>query len=449
MKKSFTICLSLVILLTSILSVTAFATDDLLDDMNGNVDVEDNATPVTTTKPSTTSTAGGLIGDVAGSAGGEVGDFVGGIVGDVFDDEDVSEGVADKIGGIVGVFDNIDLDTGALGGIFDGIGSGGGLGGLFGTTQSQNLGDNFFDTIDPVVTTGNLPNMNNQPTVNTPINSEAGEPVDFNTTVIPYAKPTIQLNPGDKGDGVKWLQWVLIYTGCGLQGNVTGEYDDATAAAVKTFQLNYNYNPDGIATVEIIEELDKMYNNYINGVSIDPLATQGVMNTAPTPSSQGGKADKSTNTKISVIITVLVIVWIFALAAVFIIVHIKRKNITATDDVEAEKKVKNKETRKPKRAKGKSKNVRRISTENYDSTKASATLSSLADEEEAEASEPTLENTTDESNEIDFEVVDIDDSVELKSNKNDYNGFGEYDDEEAVITSSLSEMKKKAAEKQN
>ena len=121
---------------------------------------------------------------------------------------------------------------------------------------------------------------NKNTTASTPISSLNGENVDYNTTVNPYQKPTTQLNPGDKGDGVKWLQWILIYTECGLQGSITGEYDDATAAAVKNLQLKYGMTVDGIATTEVIEKAELMYNEYINGISNSTPNAPVVFNTA-------------------------------------------------------------------------------------------------------------------------------------------------------------------------
>ncbi len=402
MKKSLIFLVSLIILVTSVFSVMALAVgsdyaDDMVDD---DMDVNQGAT--TTTKPS--GSIGGSLGD------SDVGDFVGGVVSDVFQDEDVSEGVADKFDSILGIFDDIDL-----GGLGDKLGS------LTQTTQKSTVGSDFFNTIEPVVTGGSYSGgtintggaLTPTPTANvtTGLNGEA---VDFNMTVNPYKKPTAELKPGDKGEGVKWLQWILIYTNCGLSGTVTGEYDDATATAVKTLQLTYNLAVDGIASIEVIEKAEEMFNNYISGAGVGITEQNQAFDTVTSPNSQNqNKTDKKTNGKVNAIIAALVIVWILAIAAAAIIIYIKKKNISLDDDGEV---VKPKKQRNAKSAKAK--NTKRTTAVSAKvSLKESETLQSLKDDEEA-----------------DFDIVDFTQD--------------EYDEDGEVILSSLSEMKKAIA-KQN
>ncbi len=351
MKKSFLVILSLVILLSSVLTVVGSATtDDLPDDMY------DDDVNVTYDAGTTATTKGGILNNVTGDG---IGDFVGGVVESVFQDEDVSEQVNDKVEGIGGIFS----------GIFDSFKD------IIPSTNKQTTGSNFFDPITPAVTggfntgsfgTGNVQQNNNTlSSTNAAIN---GEYVDYNTTVIPYAKPTGSLNPGDKSDGVKWLQWILIYTECGLQNPITGEYDDATAAAVKTLQLKYGITVDGIASQEVIEKAEQMYNDYINGVSGQGTSSPAVFNTVGNTTPQGDKK-QAPDVTVTVIIVILVIVWIFAIAAVFIIVHIKRKNITLSENGEIVNptKEKKKGTRRTRELGGAS------------SLKPSSTLQSLSD----------------------------------------------------------------------
>ena len=180
-------------------------TDDLPDDMfDDDVNVTYDAGTTATTK-------GGILNNVTGDG---IGGFVGGVVESVFQDEDVSEQVNDKVEGVGGIFS----------GIFDSFKD------IIPSTNKQTTGSNFFDPITPAVTGGFNSNLGSNSNVqsNTLSSTNAavnGEFVDYNTTVIPYAKPTAALNPGDKSDGVKWLQWILIYTECGLQNVITGEYD--------------------------------------------------------------------------------------------------------------------------------------------------------------------------------------------------------------------------------
>lgn len=449
MKKSLLFLLSFVVLLSSVLMVASATGDDLADDM---FDDDEN---VTFDNGTTATTEAGLLGGLGGLGDG-VGDFVGGVVESVFQDNDVSQQVGNKVDGILGVFEGFDLD------------------GLIPTTQAQTVGSNFFDTIDPVVTGSFNSNVQQNTTASMPISSLNGENVDYNTTVNPYTKPATQLNPGDKGDGVKWLQWILIYTECGLQGTVTGEYDDATAAAVKTLQLKYGLTVDGIATPEVINQAEIMYNDYINGISQNTTGGQIVFNTAgSSASTDNGKNKPDTDFAVTAIIVILIIVWIFAIAAVIIIVYIKRKGIRLSEDGEIEKNdkpEKEKKVKKDKKAKTKNKSKRAEgSLKMAEPLRESQTLKSLEDDvnedidensyeavdnaynsessEETQEDEPLEQEKHEEittesfeaeafSEESDFEVVDI-------------AGFSDFVDDDGgeIKLSSLADMKKKKAEK--
>ena len=395
MKKSFLILLSLVILLSSVLTVVGSATtDDLPDNM-----YDDDAN-VTYDAGTTATTKGSILGNIGGDG---IGDFVGGVVESVFQDEDVSEQVNDKAEGILGGFGNI----------FDGIKD------FIPSTNKQTTGSNFFDPITPAVTGGlnsNLGSGSNVQQNNTLSSTNAtlnGEYVDYNTTVIPYAKPTGALNPGDKGDGVKWLQWILIYTECGLQNPITGDYNDATAAAVKNLQLKYGMaTVDGIASQEVIEKAEQMYNDYINGVSGQGTSSPAVFNTVGSTTPQSDKK-QAPDVTVTIIIVILIIVWIFAIATVFIIVHIKRKKITLSEDGEIVKPKKHKKSVRKTKGLGESVEL-----------KHSDTLSSLADESDEPEVKKEVKSLYDrrnydliskdkEENEVQQEV-EIQDETEIK-----------------------------------
>ena len=350
MKKSFLILLSIVMLLSSVLTVVVAANGDLADDMY------DDDVNVTYDAGTTATTKGSILGNISGDG---IGDLVGGVVESVFQDEDVSEQVHDKADSVVG----------GLGNLWDSFKD------IIPSTNKQTTGSNFFDPISPAVTGGlnsnfgsgsNVQSNNTLSSTNATLN---GEYVDYNTTVIPYAKPT-SLTPGDKGDGVKWLQWVLIYTECGLQNPITGEYDDATAAAVKTMQLKYGMTVDGIASQEVIEKAEQMYNDYINGVSSQGTSSPAAFNTVGSTTPQGDKK-QAPDVTVTVIIVILIIVWIFAIAAVFIIVHIKRKKITLSEDGEIVKPEKKKKGARRTKGLGESAEL-----------KPSGTLSSLSDDKD-------------------------------------------------------------------
>ena len=457
MKKSLLFLLSFVVLLSSVLMVasaedSSFSEtmsvedtyfEDLADDM---FDDDEN---VTYDNGTTATTKGSLLGGLGGMGDG-VGDFVGGVVESVFQDNDVSQQVGNKVDGILGIFEGFDLN------------------GLIPTTPPQTVGSNFFDTIDPVVTGSYNSNLQQNTTASTPISSLNGENVDYNTTVNPYQKPTTQLNPGDKGDGVKWLQWILIYTECGLQGSITGEYDDATAAAVKNLQLKYGMTVDGIATTEIIEKAELMYNEYINGISNSTPNAPVVFNTAAnTTATDGNKNKPDTNFAVTAIIVVLVIVWIFAIAAVCIIVHIKRRGIKLSENGEIEKSEKPVKEKKAKKAKSKNTSKRTLgSLKDAAPLRESQTLRDLEDDVNEDVEEidnvpvnDDFSEEVEENNVVEQEDYTEDFSEDFEaeafSEENDYEvvdiaGFSDYieEDDEQITMSSLSEMKKRRAEQE-
>lgn len=442
MKKALLFLLSFVVLLSSVLMVASATGDDLADDM---FDDDEN---VTYENGTTATTKGGLLGGLGNIGGDGVGDFVGGVVESVFQDNDVSQQVGGKVEGILGVFEGFDLD------------------GLIPTTTPQTVGSNFFDTIDPVVTGSYNSNLQQNTTASTPISSLNGENVDYNTAVNPYQKPTTQLNPGDKGDGVKWLQWILIYTECGLQGSITGEYDDATAAAVKNLQLKYGMTVDGIATTEVIEKAELMYNEYINGISNSTPNAPVVFNTvANTTATDGNKNKPDTNFAVTAIIVVLVIVWIFAIAAVCIIVHIKRRSIKLSENGAIEKSEKPVKEKKAKKAKSKNTSKRTLgSLKDAAPLRESQTLRALEDDVNEDVEEidnvpvdDDFSEEVEENNVVEQEDYTEDFSEDFEAEafteENDFEvvdiaGFSDYieDDDEEIKMSSLSEMKKRRAE---
>lgn len=411
MKKSILFIISLVVLLSSVLTVVAFAkTSDFEDDMF------DDDVNVTYDAGTTATTNGGFLGNIGGDG---IGDFVGGVVESVFSDEDVSEQVNDKAGG---VFDSI-------GGIFDGFKD---FGSLIPTTQKSTVGSNFFDTIDPVVTGSFNSNLGQNVTASSPLPSLNGESVDFNTGVNPYTKPVAQLNPGDKSDGVKWLQWILIYTECGLQNVITGEYDDATAAAVKNLQLKYGMNVDGIASLEVIEKAEQMCNEYKNGITPGGTSSPAVFNTVGNAgnTTQGSKNSKpADDIVVTAIIVCVIILWIFAIAAVFIIVHIKKKKLTVSDDGEI---IKPEKVKKEKTNKKKKNSQRPTGTfSDYKPLRESQTLQSL--ENDSQNNVQYNQNAFQNEENVGFEIIDIDDDF----------------DEGELTISSLSEIKQRRAAMSN
>jgi murein L,D-transpeptidase YcbB/YkuD len=64
--------------------------------------------------------------------------------------------------------------------------------------------------------------------------------------VCPYAEPTVTLKKGDKGDGVKWLQWYLSQLGYLSESDIDGDFGGKTDTAVKSFQTAQGLTVDGI-----------------------------------------------------------------------------------------------------------------------------------------------------------------------------------------------------------
>ena len=74
-----------------------------------------------------------------------------------------------------------------------------------------------------------------------PWNEMTGEEKTTTSTEIPesnpYAVPTSNLQRGSKGDGVRWVQWMLIDQGYSVGlGGVDGDFGPDTEAAVRKFQ---------------------------------------------------------------------------------------------------------------------------------------------------------------------------------------------------------------------
>ena len=74
-----------------------------------------------------------------------------------------------------------------------------------------------------------------------------------------FAKPTGDINPGDEGEVVSWVQWNLCYGGYGLKvSEISGVYDETTVNLVKKLQTENKLTSNGIineATLRLIDEL--------------------------------------------------------------------------------------------------------------------------------------------------------------------------------------------------
>ena len=210
-----------------------------------------------------------------------------------------------------------------------------------------------------------------------------------------------------------------------------------------------------------------MYNDYISGISGETTGAPVVFNTAGNTNATGGNKNKTdTNFAVTAIIVVLVIVWIFAIAAVFIIVHIKRKNIKLSDDGNIEKSEKPQKEKKTKSKKAKNNSKRTLgSLKDATPLRESQTLKSLEDdvnEDEEVDNVPfdvdsfeEVEENNDLEQESYTETTEQDFEAEAFSEEDDFEvvdiaGFSDFveDDGEEIKLSSLSEIKKRRAEKE-
>ncbi len=77
--------------------------------------------------------------------------------------------------------------------------------------------------------------------------TETIEPAPVNADGCPYAEPVRNQRKGSVGEGVKWIQWLLIQCGYGVGGcGIDGDFGKATHAAVIRFQADNRLEKDGI-----------------------------------------------------------------------------------------------------------------------------------------------------------------------------------------------------------
>ncbi len=208
---------------------------------------------------------GGIIGDVS-----DIGNSLGGLIGGGAGGS--SGGFGDALGGI----------GDALGGIIGGIGgSSGGTGSEGSDSSTYNVNSETMGYIDIVPAVSDFsPVITTQPTSAV---TSVNETVDFAATAIPYAKPTGELKGGDKGDGVKWMQWIFIYTRYGLKDDgITGVFDEDTMAVVKKLQKENGLTVDGIVDDEVIDKIELLYFRVTYSTTAPAAATERTTQPIPT-----------------------------------------------------------------------------------------------------------------------------------------------------------------------
>ncbi len=266
-------------------------------------------------------------------------------------------GMAGDIGGSVTIGSGDMGGIGdALGGIGDALGGiGDAFGGVFGedtnaTQSNQGVTYSVVETnvghiqVVPAATQnyGTTPQLpGGTVAVQTHVVSTTGslntaETVDFAALKNPYQKPTGVLKGGDTGEGVKWMQWIFIYTRYGLKDDgITGVFDEDTMAVVKKLQKENNMTVDGIVNDAVIDKIELLY--------FQTTYTQPTL--APSTTSAGTKltspvvVPEQDNTVIILLVVLIVLVWIVAIAFVATMV-IKSKKKKSQNQKKTEEKEK-------------------------------------------------------------------------------------------------------------
>ncbi len=255
---------------------------------------------------------------------------LGGIIGDVSD-------IGNSLGGLIGGGSSDGGLGGLGGGIGDAIGGlGGALGGILGGGSGGSGGSSGTGNVTYDVNTETIGYIDIVPAVSdyTPINTSSAstttdvavnETVDFAATTNPYKKPTGELKGGDKGEGVKWMQWIFIYTRYGLKDDgITGVFDEDTMAVVKKLQKENGLTIDGIVDDEVIDKIDLLYFKSIYSTTAPVSATEADTVVSPTVSQNTeNKGEKTVG--IVAIVLIIVLIWLTAIGGIVFLFVMKKK----------------------------------------------------------------------------------------------------------------------------
>lgn len=253
---------------------------------------------------------GDIIGDVS-----DIGNSLGGLMGGMGGSS--SGGLGDAIGGI----------GDALGGLMNGMsgsssGSSGGSGSVTYDVNTETIG--YIDIVPaaseftPVITTGAVATTA----------ASVNETVDFAASGNPYTKPTGELKGGDKGEGVKWMQWVFIYTRYGLKDDgITGVFDEDTMAVVKKLQKENGLVVDGIVDDEVIDKIELLYFQAIYSTTAPAAVTESTTQAIPTASDSQNTKGSSTAGMVAIVI-IIALIWVLAIGAIIVLFVFRKKKGT-------------------------------------------------------------------------------------------------------------------------
>lgn len=324
MKTRFTaICIAVVILA---LTVTVAGVR-----FNDGKNIVEASMGTYAAKAGTTSIGGFISEKVDGvTNAGEIVSDVSDIVGDL---GGMLGGLGGSSGGIGGIGDAIGGIGDAFGGIIGGIGSnsnnqGGSIIGTSSVTYSVNT--NYVGYIEPVPFASEI---NQGSTGNADENTK--ETVDFAATKNPYKKPVTDLKGGDKGEGVKWMQWIFIYTRYGLKDDgITGVFDEDTVAVVKKLQKEKGLTVDGKVNSEVIAQIELLYYQATVGVS-EVTTSSASAETNSTVEYTSVNADDKNNDAVIILSIIVAIIWIIVIVFIVVLFIVKRKKKKAAEKKES------------------------------------------------------------------------------------------------------------------
>ena len=270
------------------------------DPGNPDVSINDSEIP---SSPASSDSFGGSIGS------GSVGSIIGNGLGSV------------DIGGVIGGL------GGAIGGVISGVGNDGILPTTPQSTYNVNTETAGYIDIVPAASQY-VPVVPSQqatvPVVMTPSttkSSNLNETVDFAADNNPYQRPTTVLKGGDTGEGVKWMQWIFIYTRYGLKDDgITGVFDEDTMAVVKKLQKENGFTVDGVVDDKVIDKIELLYFQAVHTTAEEETETKAVVTTAPAEESEKGLTDGLT-----ILLVAVIAIWIIAIGFLGTMFVMKKK----------------------------------------------------------------------------------------------------------------------------
>ena len=342
MKKKITALCSAIMVLSICFAVFGATAGELKND-------DTTATMKSYAAPKTEETTSSLLNDVLGGLNsGSSSDKIDSVIGSI---EGVSGDIDSFVGGL-GDLGDLGGSMGSLGGIGDALGGIGDSFGSVGDSISGVLGGLGSDssgaavkTTAPATTSADIGLIIPVPAATqitsetqTDVSSPEGETVDFAATSNPYTKPTSTYSAGDEDEGIKWLQWIFIYTGYGLKDDgITGVLDEDTVAVVKKLQHENKLTVDGNITEDVIKAAEVLYYQTILGDDVSAIEVSSEATTGEWASSPVVDGEKGNGIPVALLVVVLVIIWVLAIGGVILLFVFKKKKMNAAKKEAAEK----------------------------------------------------------------------------------------------------------------